>query len=227
MAEMLELSIHGFEEMPVPNQFLRQQGRAHGLAILLPGLGYTCDMPFFYYTELQFLVGGFDVLRVDYDYRQPGGQAWGKPEHERRLIDDVTAAVRMGVSQNAYDSVTVVGKSLGTLAMAHLDVNGDMPSSWRSVWVTPLLKQDVVWTSIQHRTTPAAVVIGTEDPHYDAVRIANLESRDAMTVVVVEDGNHSLNAGRTAEDSAKAMATVIGQLEAFYDFPRRDADEMD
>lgn len=69
MAEHLTLSITGFEGEPVPIQFLRQDGEAKGLAILLPGLGYTCDMPVFYYTELQFLVGGCDVLRVDYDYR--------------------------------------------------------------------------------------------------------------------------------------------------------------
>lgn len=227
MAEIARLPIRGYGDALVPNQFLKQDGNANGLAILLPGLGYTCDMPIFYYTELQFLVGGFDVLRVDYDYRQLGFQSWSDAEQERHLIEDVMTSVQAGFAQRSYDEVTVVGKSLGTLAMAHLAQSGDMPSSWRSVWLTPLLRQDVVWESMQQRPSPTAVVIGTEDHHFDPERLSAFDGRDNITVVVVEGGNHSLNTGKTAGDSSQALSDVIRKMETFYKFPRHEAGEMD
>jgi len=227
MAEIERLPIRGYGDAFVPNQFLKQVGNVDGLAILLPGLGYTCDMPIFYYTELQFLVGRFDVLRVDYDYRQLGVQSWSGADHERRLIEDVRASVQAGVAQRSYSEVTVVGKSLGTLAMAHLAANGVISPAWGSVWLTPLLRQDDVWESMQQRTPPTAVVIGTEDHHFDPERLSAFDGRDNTTVLIVEGGNHSLNAGETAGDSAQALSDVIRQMDTFYNFPQHGAGEMD
>ncbi len=227
MAEHLILSITGFNGKSVPNQFLKQTGEANGLTILLPGLGYTCDMPLFYYTELQFLVGGYDVLRVDYDYRGQDFQPWDNPGNSRRLFEDVSAAVREGLSQREYREVIVVGKSLGTLAMAQLADVAAMPNTWRTVWLTPLLKNALVWQAVQVRTGPMAIVIGTEDHHYDAERLAALDARDNVTVIIQEGGNHSLNAGNSAGESARALADIIGQLDTFHDFADRNAGEMD
>lgn len=227
MAEHLALSITGFDGEAVPNQFLKQTGEANGLAILLPGLGYTCDMPLFYYSELQFLVGGYDVLRVDYDYRRIDFQPWANPSHRRRLVEDVAAAVQAGIAQQSSSNVAVVGKSLGTLAMAHLANTGALLPSWRTVWLTPLLKQDAVFDALMKVTGPTAIVIGSDDYHYDEVRLESLDARDNVMLITVAGGNHSLNTGTSASESALALATIIGQLDAFYDFPARKAGEMD
>lgn len=227
MAEHLALSITGFDGEAVPNQFLKQTGEANGLAILLPGLGYTCDMPLFYYSELQFLVGGYDVLRVDYDYRRIDFQPWANPNHRRRLVEDVAAAVHLATQQRRYPGVAIVGKSLGTLAMAHLFGTGELSGDTTSVWMTPLLKEDVVFGALMKTTGPTGIVIGTEDHHYDDERLASLETRDNITLITVAGGNHSLNTGTSAGESALALATIIGQLDAFYDFPARKAGEMD
>jgi len=227
MAEHLTLSISGHEGKLVPNQFLRQATSAEGLAILLPGLGYTCSMPIFYYTELQFLIGGYDVLLVDYNYRGQDFQPWDTPGDGRRLFEDVSSAVSEGLSQREYREVVVVGKSLGTLAMAQLADVGALPHAWRSVWLTPLLKYDLVWQTIQDRTESTAIVIGTVDHHFDSERIETLEAKDNMTVIAVEGGTHSLNAGESASESARALAGIIEEMNAFYKFPRRETGEMD
>ncbi len=80
---------------------------------------------------------------------------------------------------------------------------------------------------MQQRPSPTAVVIGTEDHHFDPMRLAALEMQENVTVITVEGGNHGLNAGETAGDSARALADVIGQLDAFYDFPRHETSELD
>jgi len=227
MAEHLTLSISGHEGKPVPNQFLRQTTNAEGLAILLPGLGYTCSMPIFYYTELQFLVEGYDVLLVDYNYRGQDFQPWDNPGDGRRLFEDVSSAVYEGHSQREYREMVVVGKSLGTLAMAQLADAGAMPHAWSTVWLTPLLRNDLVWQTIQDRTDSTAIVIGTVDHHFVSERIETLEAKDNMTVITLEGGNHSLNAGQSASESVRALAGIIGELDTFYGFPRRESAEMD
>lgn len=225
MAEHLTLSIFGSNGESVPNQFLRQKGDTKGLAILLPGLGYTCDMPVFYYTELQFLVVGFDVLRVDYDYRSRNAD--DLEELVRHLYADVEAAVYAGTSQRHYMSVAVVGKSLRTMAMAHLASEGISSSDWTTVWLTPLLKEDAVYDAIITVDGPAALVIGSDDHHYDQARLDSLAVRDNITVIVQSGGNHSLNSGSSAGESAHSLANIIDQLDAFYEFERSNRNELD
>ena len=62
------LPIRGYRDEPVPNEFLRQKGESRHLAVFLPGMGYTCDMPLFYYAENLLQDAGADVLRVEYAY---------------------------------------------------------------------------------------------------------------------------------------------------------------
>ncbi len=50
MATATTLTIHGYRGEAVPNQFLRPEGAIDHLAVLLPGFGYTLDMPLFYYA---------------------------------------------------------------------------------------------------------------------------------------------------------------------------------
>ena len=70
MATATTLTIHGYRDEPVPNRFLRPEGAIDHLAVLLPGFGYTLDMPLFYYAENLLLERGWDVLRVEYAYNK-------------------------------------------------------------------------------------------------------------------------------------------------------------
>ena len=70
MATVETLAIRGFGDLPVPNRLLRPEGAIDCLAVLLPGFGYTLDMPLFYYAESLLLERGWDVLRVEYAYNR-------------------------------------------------------------------------------------------------------------------------------------------------------------
>ena len=67
MAGAISLSIPGHGGEMVPNHFLGQVGDAAQLAVFFPGLGYTCDMPAFYYAQ-NMLEESADLLRVEYAY---------------------------------------------------------------------------------------------------------------------------------------------------------------
>jgi predicted alpha/beta-hydrolase family hydrolase len=102
MATSTTLTIQGYRDEPVPNRFLRPEGAIDHLALLLPGYGYTLDMPLFYYAEKLLLERGWDVLRVEYAYNtRPEFQTLPKSERDRWLLADTTAAWRAGLGQRA------------------------------------------------------------------------------------------------------------------------------
>lgn len=118
-AEHLEIVGHCGD--PVPNTFWRQRGETAHVGVVLPGAGYTCQMPLLYYPTRLLLGAGADVLQVEYAYLgQAAFRALPDDEQERRFFADVEAALRTGAAQRAYGRLTLVGKSLGTLAMGHL-----------------------------------------------------------------------------------------------------------
>ncbi len=121
MATTTVLDIAGHRGLPVPNRFLRPRGAIDHLVVLLPGSGYGCDMPLFYYAENRALEVGADVLRVEYAHnRMPEFRAAPEPERGQWLAADADTALGAALAQRPYRGVTLVGKSLGTAAMAHL-----------------------------------------------------------------------------------------------------------
>ena len=120
MAGAMSLSIPGYGGEQVPNHFLDQDGDAAHLAVFLPGLGYTCDMPAFYYTQ-NMLEDSADLLRVEYAYGATTSfKNLADIEQFERLFDDATAAWNAVRNKHPYQTVTLIGKSLGTLALGHI-----------------------------------------------------------------------------------------------------------
>src|SRR5215212_6730098 len=106
MATETPLTIQGYRDEPVPNRYLRPDGAINRLAILLPGFGYTLDMPLFYYAERLLLDRGWDVLHVEYAYiNHPEFQTLPQPERDRWLLADTTAAWHVGLGQRTYERV--------------------------------------------------------------------------------------------------------------------------
>jgi hypothetical protein len=209
------LEAKGFGGVPVPNTFVRQAAGADTLGILLPGVGYTCEMPLLYYSRHLLESRGCDVLAVEYDYRQlPEGTSLDGMLD--RLTEDSTAVIAAGLAQRDYRSTLLIGKSLGTIAMAHFrDLFGERDVRW--CWLTPLLKRDDVLEQIKARGRDSLVVIGTADSHYDAGILAGLETNFGVTNVIVRDANHGIDIPGDIRRSLDGIRQVIAGLEQFLD----------
>ncbi len=95
-----QLPIVGYRGETVPNRFVRQKGEADRLAVFLPGLAYTCDMPLFYYATNLLTDAGWDLLRVDYAYhRRADYRNLAEAERLRWLLADATATWRSSASR--------------------------------------------------------------------------------------------------------------------------------
>lgn len=217
MATAKTLSILGFDGQPVPNRFLHPESAIDRLAVLLPGFGYTLDMPLFYYAEHLLLERGWDVLRVEYAYgRLPAFRSAPDDERARWLREDTSAAYRAGLARRAYSRVALIGKSLGTLAMGHLLTSADRPSGEvRAIWLTPLLREEWLRARIERHAGPSLFVIGTADPHYDEGILDGLLAATGGEAVVVEGADHGMDVPGGPVASVRAVERAVAAMQRF------------
>jgi predicted alpha/beta-hydrolase family hydrolase len=216
MATSTTLTIHGYRDELVPNRLLRPEGAIDHLAVLLPGFGYTLDMPLFYYAENLLLERGWDVLRVEYAYNERlEFQNLPKPEQNRWLLTDTTAAWRAGLGQRTYERVVLIGKLLGTLAMGHLLTLPDPHPTVGAVWLTPLLTQERLRQQIQQYGGPSLFVIGTADPHFDPVLLEKMQVATIGEAVVVKNADHGMDIPGDPIASIRAVERVVETLGRF------------
>ncbi|HEU0114794.1 MAG TPA: alpha/beta family hydrolase [Thermomicrobiales bacterium] len=222
MATETTLPIAGYRDEPVPNRFIRPRGATDRLAVLLPGFGYNCDMPLFYYTENMLTERGWDILRVDYAYSR-NAEFRNSPDAEREhwLLADVDAAWSAGVAQGTYGEVALIGKSLGTLAMGHLLTTVIGSNIAWAVWLTPLLGDARRREQIERSGAPSLFVIGTADPHYDAVMLARMVEATGGEAVVIDGADHGMDIPGDPVASVQGLERIVAALARFL--PANDA----
>jgi len=137
--------ITGYRGKLVPHTFSRQPGEASHLGIIFPGMGYTAQMPLLYYARRVLLAEGADVMAVEQVYaREQGFLECSREEQRAWVRADAAAAWKTVTSQQEYERVTLIGKSLGTWAMADL-LEIDPPAGRaEAIWLTPLLGENWV-----------------------------------------------------------------------------------
>jgi len=210
--ETRQLTICGHGDRPVPHRFLAQGRDTTHLAIVLPGLGYTCDMPLLYYTVSLLLDCGADVLQVEYAYGQEAAyRSLPADERTHRLLADAGSACRAALGQRGYRRATLVGKSLGTRAMPQLLADELAPLAARSIWYTPLLNEERVRAHLCGARQPSLVAIGTDDPHYSATTVAAIGGE----VVVIAGADHGMEVAGDIVRSVQALEGVMRAVQRF------------
>jgi hypothetical protein len=216
MYQQEKLDLKTFNNQPLPNTFFKQESGTDHLAVLLPGRGYTVQMPLFFYPALQLLERGLDVLRLDVNYsKREDFQALEMNEQFRHLFAEVVAAYQAGMAQRDYQQVTVVGKSLGTLAMGHLLTTEALPPSVNAIWLTPLVRFDFLREQIKAFGGRSLFAIGTADPHYDAECLAEVQQATNGEVVTIEGADHGMNIAGDLSGSIKALDKIVQAIDLF------------
>ncbi len=216
MATERILPITGYHDHPVPNRLRQPDGATDRLAMLLPGFGYTLDMPLFYYLENLCLDAGIDVLRAETNYNQ--NRAFGEAtetEQARWVATDARAAWQAGLAQANYASALVAGKSLGTLGLAA--ILADPPESSgavQSIWLTPLISEPTVRQTLLRLGDSAQVVIGDADPEYDVDVLTAIEGT-GVNVVVAPGADHGLDIPGDVVGSVRLLPELVTAMFEF------------
>ena len=168
--------------------------------VVLPGFMGGWNTPATYYPVLALLDGGFDALCLDSIYS----------EHPtiHVLTADAHAALEAARRAGDYSQFAVAGKSLGTLAIAELLLDGTIPADTASIWLTPLLRNERTKSALDAIERRALIVIGTADPHYDPEVLRTLRH----TVAVIEGANHGLAVDGDAVASAEIPRRLVAAV---------------
>jgi hypothetical protein len=210
------ITIIGYRGEQVPNSYIRQQAKSDHLAILMPGLNYTCDMPLLYYSAGLLLARGADVLRVECAYnRRVDFQSLPETEQERWVFADSKAACETALAQRSYHRVTLIGKSLGTLAMGYVLSSVPTLADARAIWLTPLLRNEKLRSEIREGGQCSLFVIGTVDSNYDSAFLAEARAATNGETLVIEGANHALEVNDDVFKSLQVIERVMLAIQTF------------
>ncbi len=203
-------------KLSIPNTFLRQDTDTDKLAMILPGLNYTCDMPLLYYSTQVMLSGGADVVQVKYDYSQTQTrQASSLTERFSQMKADVTQMVQVALQQRSYKHLTLIGKSLGTLAIPYL-LDANLPIQPQTcIFLTPILSELMPALGLIQQCPHTLYVIGTQDHYYDPDLISHFRTTNPDNFMIIEGINHSLEVPGKILLSLSKLETMIQKFDMF------------
>lgn len=204
---------------PVPHRFLRAEVATEHAALLLPGAEIAFLHPALYYCISECMRREADMLWVGYSLR-PGFLSASLEERALQAKQDSAAACQALLEQRPYHRLTLIGKSLGTLAMGDLLTASLVTMPAQAIWLTPLFLDQALRDQIHHVSVPSLFVIGTQDAGYDPGYVR--EVRDSYAgkgeVLVIEGADHGLEVGADGTDvlgSVQVLEQVMRAIQAF------------
>jgi hypothetical protein len=210
------LNVTGHNNEAIPCTFFRQEQDTRHIGVLLPGFGYSGQMPLMYYPRRLLVESGADVFVVGYNYSErPDFVSAPIEERDLWLRPDTIAAYKAALAQRDYEQVTLIGKSIGTRAMGHLLAAEERLPSLRCVWLTPILRNETLHAQITRRPHRALFVVGTADSHYDPAKLAEFRQATAGESLVIENGDHSLEVSGNIVQSIRLLEEIIVKIQAF------------
>ncbi len=167
--------------------------RKKKLAVLFPGIGYTCDKPLLYYGGKLAAFCGYEVWRVTYgnfpsdvkkDAEKMEAAAQSALKQAEKLLKDEDFSER---------EILFLSKSIGTVVAAAYAKKHDLRV--KSVSFTP------VEQTFLYAEGEGIMFHGTADPWTkDTERIQKKCGRIGQKLYLVDSGNHSLETGDVTAD---------------------------
>lgn len=209
MANPRKLPIIGHTGEPLDNQFWQADPPMGALAILLSGLNYTMDMPVMFFPRQLLLWRNVDVLNLNPAARSTEFQSAAEVDQLTWLQNDIQAGLKVGLEQGKYQQLILVGKSIGSLAIA---LGADFSQSvlpTALVWLTPLYRYDIVVQAAMQATGPQVHICGGADSTFKLDRLQQiLTAKPDASAYIAEGANHNL------EVPGNEQATFAGFSEA-------------
>jgi hypothetical protein len=212
--EFKALDVTGYKNRRVPNTFVVQPKPALHLGIILPGYRHSADMADLHYAGRILLDQGADLLRLEYVYYRTDFMDQPERERDKWISTDVLAACNAALSCRPYSKITLVGKSLGTLAMGHLLADSRFQAA-ACVWSTPLLTVKWLCSRIEQIRPRSLFIVGTADHFYQPEILKRLEDVTLGHSLVIQGADHGLEVPGSIPRSLQALDQIVQALQEF------------
>ncbi|HGY10414.1 MAG TPA: alpha/beta hydrolase [Oceanithermus profundus] len=186
--------------------------RTAPLALVFPGLRYSPARPLLHYSRMLLRHHGWAVAEAWYDYDRPEFLNLAQAERHTWITADALAVWNWARASAAPK--LLIGKSIGTLAMAFLMEHAGR-STAAKVWLTPLLRADDVLHAIQEDASPGLLVAGGADPATPPELLRKLE-RPGLHLLVLPGAGHGLEVSEPVR-TLDLMRDYLEALDAFLD----------
>jgi predicted alpha/beta-hydrolase family hydrolase len=210
------IPISGYLARPVANVLIQQPQVTSTLAVIFPGVNYSCDMPLLYYTARLLGQRNSDVLNLHTEYNQPEYRSLPPAQRAEWISTDATACVEAGLAHREYQKLILIGKSIGTLSLATL-VSQEIGAGAITVWLTPLLRHPFMVEAALRFQGPALFISGTGDDLFEADSLNRIQQATRAESIIIDGANHSLEIPGKMEDSLQVLKQVMVGIGSFLD----------
>lgn len=159
------------------------------MALVFPGLRYPPARPLLHYSRKLLLSQGWAVAEVWYRYDLPDFLNAGEAERYEWLAAEAEAVWSWAGTKGKTG--LALGKSLGSISMAHLANRSPSFEKLAKVWLTPLLTADEVMSTIARSKAAELLVAGEADPATPPQLLGELE-RPGRHLLLLAGADHSL-----------------------------------
>ena len=201
-----------FMDAKAENPHLRIEVRENEkakVAVLFPGIGYTCDRSLLYFSGKLAETAGYEIRTVPYgDF--PRGVKGNRSKMEASFYSamEQTEKLLADVEWENYGDILFISKSIGTIvASAYAKQHG---LQVRSVLFTPL-KDTFQFTDAG---AEAAAFHGTSDPWAETGEIVSGCEEKGIALYLTDHANHSLETGDVMTD----LKTLNGAMKVVKQF---------
>lgn len=182
------------------------------IAILFPGIGYTCDRPLLYYSGRLARQHGYETVSVSYSLPAPNPQKNPMDSREKRLKLSAKAALLQteellsGISWNTYEEILFLSKSIGTVVSTAYAQKHQL--SVKNILFTPLPG------TFRHVRGHCIAFHGTADPWIETSLVIEKCKELEIPLFLTPEANHSLECGDVKKD-LEILRKVMKEVEKF------------
>ena len=177
------------------------------IAVLFPGIGYTCEKPLLYYTGKLAAAKGYEIVKVEYG-NFPSGIKGNKEKMETAFYSGLKQAeeILKEIRWEEYEEIVFLSKSVGTIISSAYSKKYNL--NVRNVLFTPLSQ------TFLFADKNSVVFHGTADPWAKTEDILEGCEKLNLPVMLTESGNHSLETGDVIKD-IKNLGQIMREVNTF------------
>jgi hypothetical protein len=168
------------------------------VALLIPGRGYTPDMPLLHFARAVLGRHGWTTQQLWWSTHPPADtdacSAW------------VNVQVAAALDRESAQSLLLVGKSLGTLAVT-VAAERELPA----MWLTPLLNEPWLVEQLRRTAAPTLLIGGTADGSWIPTIVRSLQH----SYLELDGADHALETHDDPVNSAELLSRVTAAMDAF------------
>ena len=178
------------------------------LALIFPGIGYTCDKPLLYYASKLACQNGYETIGIKYNY---------KPKESIRGNEEKMKSVFMEIYKDAcfqldkigfedYEEIIFISKSIGTVVATVYA--SKMNISCKHILLTPLKY------TFDNPIESGIAYIGTNDTWSNVDEVIKIANSHGVQMHSFEKLNHSLE-GDNIYENVEVLIEILRSMDTY------------